>query len=88
MISLRFAGLLVLVLIRLLQGESSVFLILILHWSRCLVANSETGDNVLVSLDVLLEQIIQETTALVDEVNESTAGGEVLGVLLEMFGEV
>ena len=52
------------------------------------MADTECLNDLLVPLHVLLEEVVEEAAALVHESDETAAGGEILGVGLEVGGEV
>ena len=72
----------------LLAREAIEFLIPVLNLSRNLVADPKRRDDSLVSIRILFVEVVQETTALVDQRNESTSGRKVLGMDLQVGRQV
>lgn len=54
----------------------------------CLLANAERYDEISVSLDVLLLQIVEQATSLADEHEQTTTRVVVLRVLTKMLSQV
>ena len=59
----------------------------VLHLYR-LSAETKLLDDISVSLDVNLLQVVKDTTALTDELQAGTTGCEVFLVVFQMLGEV
>ena len=72
----------------LLAREAIEFLIPVLNLSRNLVTDPKRRNDCLVSIGILFVEVVQETTALVDQRNESASGGKVLGVELQVGRQV
>jgi multidrug efflux pump subunit AcrA (membrane-fusion protein) len=72
----------------LLAWETVEFFIPVFNLSRNLVTDTKRSDDSSISIDILLIEVVQETTALVDKCDQSTSGGKVLGVNLEVGGQV
>lgn len=72
----------------LLAWETAEFFIPVFNLSRNLVTDTKRSDDSSISLNVLLIEVVQETTALVDKCDQSASGGKVLGVNLEVGGQV
>lgn len=72
----------------LLAREAIEFLIPVLNLSGNLVADPKRRNDSLIPIGVLFVEIVQETTALVDQRNESASGGKVLGVELQVGRQV
>lgn len=76
-------------LYRLLGRVATIFLTFILDAAPGrLVSDSKRGHESRVPSFILTEQVVEQTTALVDKCDETPAGGEILGMKLEVFGEV
>src|SRR5574343_363323 len=60
-----------------------------LSWLRSgLFAQTETGDQGAIALDVLALQVVEQLAALGNQAQQTTAGVMILGVLLEVWGQV
>ena len=56
--------------------------------ASCLLTDTESGDDRTISLDVDLDQIVEQRTALTDHLEEAAAGVMMLLVDLEVLGQV
>ena len=56
--------------------------------SICLSTETQLLDDISVSLDILLFEIIKETASLTDELEKRTAGNIVLLVLFQVLGQM
>ena len=55
---------------------------------RSLLADAQLVDQSAVTLDVLLLQVVQQTAALADHLEQATTGVVVLGIQLQVSGQV
>jgi hypothetical protein len=73
---------------RLLGRVATIFLGFIVDATGRLVSDSKRGHESRVPSFVLTVQVVEQTTALVDKCDKTPAGGEILGMNLEVFGKV
>jgi hypothetical protein len=67
---------------------ATIFLGFILNATRRFVADSKRGNKSRVPSFILTVQVVEQSTTLVDECDETPTGGEILGMNLEVFGKV
>ncbi len=72
----------------LLAWETIEFLVPVLDLSRNLVADPKRRNDCLVSIRILFVEVVQKTTALVDQGDESASGRKVLGMELQVGSQV
>lgn len=72
----------------LLPGKPRVLLVAVRDPPGRLVADAQRGDQGRVAVVVLLVQVVQQAAAFVDHGDQAAAGGEVLGVPLQVAGQV
>ena len=73
---------------RFLSGEARVLFDTIGDTSGGLVADAQTRNQILVTLNVFPTQIIQQTTTFVHQCNQSTTSREIGWMLFQMFGQI
>lgn len=72
----------------LLAWEAIEFFIPVLNLSRNLVADSKRRDDCLVAIRILFVEVVQETTALVDQGDKAASGRKILGMELQVGSQI
>lgn len=72
----------------LLLREPRIFVFAVLHIRGSLVTNTKSIHNFNITVRVLPKQIVQQTTALVHQRNQTSTSRKVLGVLLQVLCQV